>query len=172
MVTLTSNVPECWPSMSDVGLDESLTHTHDLFPLHPLTLKSVDDCLEGVIIAPKSALTVQASLSVRTLALVRSPGIHIKVPLLMATLGAKNIRSIKPSTLYDGHWFECALTAIARVDPVLGDRIEHVDEQHGVTLETINFVLILCAAIRLRCKISCWFQLLRWRVSCLMVAYI
>ena len=131
LVTLTSLVPECWPSMTEVGLDESLTDTHCLFPLHPLTALSLDVLPEGVLLAPQSALTVQASLSVRTLAVVNTPGVHIKVPLLMATLGAKNIRSIKPSTLYDGHWFERTLTALAQRDDVLGESIEHVDEQHG-----------------------------------------
>ena len=131
LVTVTSLVPDCWPSMSEIGLDESLKMTHSLFPLHPLTAMSLGLLPDGVILAPKSAVTVQASLSVRTLAVVNSPGVHIKVPLLMATLGAKNIRSIKPSTLYDGHWFEHTLTTLAQRDEVLGARIEHVDEQHG-----------------------------------------
>jgi siderophore synthetase component len=130
-ITLTSSVLPCWPSMKDVGLDEGLQVSHSLFPVHPLTLKSLDDLPQGVLMAPNSALTVQATLSVRTLALVDYPGVHIKVPLLMATLGAKNIRSIKPSTLYDGHWFEQALTQIAQGDPVLAERMSHVDEQHG-----------------------------------------
>jgi siderophore synthetase component len=129
--TLTSNVLSCWPSMKDVGLDQALQASHSLFPVHPLTLKSLDDLPQGALMAPNSALTVQATLSVRTLALVDYPGVHIKVPLLMATLGAKNIRSIKPSTLYDGHWFEQALTRLAQCDPVLAERISHVDEQHG-----------------------------------------
>ncbi|QQX80254.1 IucA/IucC family siderophore biosynthesis protein [Shewanella sp. KX20019] len=131
LVTLTSVVPTCWPSMSDVGLEEFLAVTHKLFPVHPLTAKSLECLPEGVVIAPKTALTVQASLSVRTLALADFPSLHIKVPLLMATLGAKNIRSIKPSTLYDGHWFERMLSMLAKRDKVLATRIEHVDEQHG-----------------------------------------
>ncbi|UJF22082.1 IucA/IucC family protein [Shewanella sp. OMA3-2] len=131
LATITSAVPDCWPSMAEVGLDELLHHSHNLFPLHPLTTVSLGVLPEGVILAPKSAVSVQASLSVRTLAVVKAPGIHIKVPLLMATLGAKNIRSIKPSTLYDGHWFERALTALAQRDEILGARMQHVDEQHG-----------------------------------------
>ena len=131
LVSLTSMVPDCWPSFADVGLDISDTQSHHLFPLHPLTLAGLPDLPPGVILAPKSAITVQPTLSVRTLALIDFPGIHIKVPLMMATLGAKNIRSIKPSTIYDGHWFEQTLTDLAANDPQLTPLFEHVDEQHG-----------------------------------------
>ncbi|AQS40660.1 siderophore synthetase component [Shewanella psychrophila] len=131
LVSLTSTTPDCWPSFSDVGLDIGYTQSHQLFPLHPLTLAGLPELPLGILIAPKSAITVQPTLSVRTLALVDFPGVHIKVPLMMATLGAKNIRSIKPSTIYDGHWFEQTLTELAENDPQLTPLFEHVDEQHG-----------------------------------------
>ncbi|NMH66078.1 IucA/IucC family protein [Shewanella salipaludis] len=130
-VSLTSAVPACWPTMSQVGLAPELSLSHCLFPVHPLTLASLGVLPEGIIRAPSAYLTVQPTLSVRTLALVDFPGVHIKVPLLMATLGAKNIRLIKPSTLYDGHWFERALTRIAQTDAVIGQLFAHVDERHG-----------------------------------------
>lgn len=131
IVTLTSTQPDCWPSFSQVGLSASLSETHSLFPIHPLTLKGLDGLPEGIILADKSALRVTPTLSVRTVALVDFIGIHIKVPLLMATLGAKNIRLIKPSTLYDGHWFEKALMQIVLYDQQLHGLYSHVDEQHG-----------------------------------------
>ncbi|MCL1125421.1 IucA/IucC family protein [Shewanella surugensis] len=130
-VSVTSEQPDCWPSFSQVGLSESLSETHILFPIHPLTLKGLDTLPDGIILADKAAIRVKPTLSVRTLALMDFAGFHIKVPLLMATLGAKNIRLIKPSTLYDGHWFEKALSRIVERDVQLHDLYSHVNEQHG-----------------------------------------
>jgi siderophore synthetase component len=49
----------------------------------------------------------------------------------MRTLGALNLRLIKPSTLYDGHWFGQALSLIETDDAALRGRYVHVDEAHG-----------------------------------------
>eukprot|EP00481_Brizalina_sp_1-RS-2013_P002759 TRINITY_DN7323_c0_g1_i1.p1 TRINITY_DN7323_c0_g1~~TRINITY_DN7323_c0_g1_i1.p1 ORF type:complete len:103 (+),score=2.20 TRINITY_DN7323_c0_g1_i1:125-433(+) len=68
------------------------------------------DFLTIVIEAPVACLEVTPTLSVRTVVVNQAPQIHIKVPLIMRSLGTKNIRLIKPSTLYDGHWFERLLT--------------------------------------------------------------
>jgi siderophore synthetase component len=131
IVTLTSETPECWPQFYEVGLDSSLQKTHQLFPVHPLTCPTLDFTLAGIVLAPLKALEVTATLSVRTVVVLSSPEIHIKLPLIMATLGARNVRLIKPSTLYDGDCFEQILTGLAKHDAKLYGLYDHCDEQHG-----------------------------------------
>ncbi|WP_352260001.1 IucA/IucC family protein, partial [Psychrobacter sp. TB55-MNA-CIBAN-0194] len=88
-----------------------LQQTHHLFPVHPLTLPLLQqhafkDDTRQLILAPKSALSVQPTLSVRTGVCWANPNVHIKIPLIVRTLGNKNVRLIKPSTIYDGYWFQ------------------------------------------------------------------
>ena len=133
---LTTPPPAFWPSMTDLGLDETLAATHALLPVHPLTWARLDDGTDFPLPpdthrAPHAWLAVRPTLSVRTVMPVDHPGHHIKLPLLMRTLGALNLRLIKPSTIYDGHWFGQALTAIADQDEALRNRYVHVDEAHG-----------------------------------------
>ena len=133
---LTTELPTCWPRMADVGLDETLASTHALLPVHPLTWSRLhgDEAFPlppGTQRAPHAWLWVRPTLSVRTVMPVDHPDRHIKLPLLMRTLGALNLRLIKPSTLYDGHWFQQALTALATHDEALRDRYLHADEAHG-----------------------------------------
>lgn len=132
-LSLSSPPPVLWPSFAEVGLDNALAASHALLPVHPLTWAELDQhgLPDGALKAPLSALEVQPTLSVRTLACVEQPQLHIKLPLLVCTLGARNLRLIKPSTLYDGHWFQTCLQALAARDPQLGLRYVHVDEQHG-----------------------------------------
>lgn len=139
LVTVTTSLPSFWPSMADVGLPSSRAATHRLIPVHPLTWarmgdRSPDDGLDlpaGSERAPREWLTVRPTLSVRTVVPIDHPHDHIKLPLLMRTLGALNLRLIKPSTLYDGHWFERVLRDVAEADPALRGRYVHVDESHG-----------------------------------------
>ena len=130
-VTLTSQALNCWPTFSDVGLPESLTNTHKLFPVHPLTFKTLKIIDNTVLVAPKTALKVLPTLSVRTVVVKDTPEVHIKIPLVMATLGTKNIRLIKSSTLYDGYWFEKVLTQLEKEDSKLKDLYSHCNEHHG-----------------------------------------
>jgi len=129
----TSPPPTFWPSFAEVGLDPALTHSHSLLPVHPLTWPELDGhgLPEGCLRAPLDALEVEPTLSVRTLMCVAEPRYHLKLPLLVRTLGARNLRLIKPSTLYDGHWFQTVLEALAERDAQLDSRYLHVDEQHG-----------------------------------------
>lgn len=132
-LSLSSSQPAHWPSFGELGLDEGLVASHVLLPVHPLTWPMLEQygLPTGSIKAPRSALLVEPTLSVRTLACVEHPHCHIKLPLLVSTLGARNLRLIKPSTLYDGHWFQTTLQALAARDQALGQRYLHVDEQHG-----------------------------------------
>ena len=132
----TTPPPAFWPRMADIGLDPALEATHALLPVHPLTWLRLGDDKDfplppGTHRAPLASLQVRPTLSVRTVMPVDHPDRHIKLPLLMRTLGALNLRLIKPSTIYDGHWFAQALTTIAEHDDALRNRYVHVDEAHG-----------------------------------------
>ena len=89
------------------------------------------DIPDGVIEAPVAYLEVTPTLSVRTVVVNTAPQVHIKVPLIMRSLGTKNIRLIKPSTLYDGHWFERLLTHLEQTDKDLHGTFFHCYEKHG-----------------------------------------
>lgn len=131
LATVIAETPACWPSFGEVGLAAEMAHSHVLFPVHPLTWLSWDETGQDVIKAPGRAMMVTPTLSVRTVAVVANPDIHIKVPLLMKTLGARNVRLIKPSTLYDGHWFGELLTLLEQREPEFKNRYRHCNEQHA-----------------------------------------
>ncbi|MCX4187003.1 IucA/IucC family protein [Methylophaga sp. OBS4] len=120
--------PAWWPSFQQVGLPADLARSHFLIPVHPLTWQQLDSLPAGALRAPKPCLPVYPTLSVRTVQLADYPDQHLKVPLAMRTLGQKNIRLIKPSTLYDGQWFAEVLPLLASRDPLLHGRYRHVDE--------------------------------------------
>lgn len=132
-LTLTTAPPDFWPTMAMLGLSEDMDATHYALPVHPLNWTRLDDVglPPDSTRAPHAYLTVRPTLSVRTVMPVEHPRHHIKLPLLMRTLGALNLRLIKPSTIYDGHWFERLLNAIADHDDKLRSRYVHVDESHG-----------------------------------------
>ncbi|MDB5979527.1 MAG: siderophore biosynthesis protein IucA/IucC family [Pseudomonas sp.] len=131
--SLSSPPPRHWPTFVELGLKQSLSTSHRLLPVHPLTWQALEKhgLPEGTIKAPLSAMEVEPTLSVRTVMCVEHPHWHIKLPLLITTLGARNLRLIKPSTLHDGHWFQSTLQTLAQRDPQLGRRYLHVDEEHG-----------------------------------------
>ncbi|WP_256713848.1 IucA/IucC family protein [Psychrobacter sp. Cmf 22.2] len=136
LATVSTKLPDIWPSFADVGLSPDLQQTHYLFPVHPLTLPllqqhALKEASLQMILAPKSALSVQPTLSVRTVVCCDAPNIHIKVPLIARTLGNKNVRLIKPSTIYDGHWFQRTLQLIEKNDAALQGSYAHCDESLG-----------------------------------------
>ncbi|MET1255524.1 IucA/IucC family protein [Aliikangiella maris] len=127
-----------WPTFSQVGLSEDLGSDFILVPIHPQTLKTyLPETLkswlhkDSVHFAPKPFLTVRPTLSVRTVCLVDRPSIHIKLPLPMRTLGSKNIRTIKPSTINDGYVFQQLLEHLVKTDQQFNQRYIHCHEQHG-----------------------------------------
>ncbi|HCI5999559.1 TPA: hypothetical protein NPN33_003003 [Klebsiella variicola subsp. variicola] len=130
---LTLTVPQAkpvwWPQPQQLGLDSRLQQDHELIPVHPLTLRHLNDLPDGAMIAPHTWLEVYPTLSVRTVQLADYPAEHLKVPLSMRTLGQKNIRLIKPSTLYDGQWFADVLSDIGERDRMLRGKYRHVDER-------------------------------------------
>ncbi|TNE76003.1 MAG: IucA/IucC family siderophore biosynthesis protein [Gammaproteobacteria bacterium] len=138
-VTALGRLPACWPAFSDVGLDNRLAADHHLLPVHPhLWDTALGDYLadagigNAALRAPEPALWVQPTLSVRTLQLEADPQVHVKLPLTIRTLGNRNIRTVKPSTLYDGHTVQQILEQIASKDPVLEGAFTVTDESTGL----------------------------------------
>jgi siderophore synthetase component len=126
------------PSFEEVGLDARLSSDYTLLPVHPLSSRQHFDNLaeahglQGkLLLAPKSHLEVLPTLSVRTLAVMDRPGLHIKLPMAMRTLGGKNIRTIKPSTIADGHAVQSLLGRIAAQDADIAGRLLLTDESMG-----------------------------------------
>ncbi|MDC0661663.1 IucA/IucC family protein [Marinobacter sp. SS21] len=140
-------VPEYWPSFAKVGLSPELQGCYQLVPVHPALWHAALDGylqesgLDGEVIrAPESALRVRPTLSVRTLVIEADPGTHLKVPLTIRTLGSKNIRTVKPSTIGDGHRVQTVLRRIAADDGALQDRLLLTDEQRGGHVAAQNFL--------------------------------
>ena len=119
--------PVWWPEMTAVGLPASLTATHDLMPVHPLTARrALPDALAesglataGAAIAPGRWLQVRPTLSTRTVAVTGHCGAHLKLPLTASTLGLRNRRTLGPGTLADGALVYRVLAGIAARDPGL-----------------------------------------------------
>lgn len=139
--------PALWPGFEDVGLDAAMAHTHALVPVHPFVWEhQLNNFLregglhEHVTRAPRPCLTVAPTLSVRTVVLLDAPEWHLKVPLTIRTLGAKNIRTIKPSTIWDGHRIQTALGAIAAREPAVAGRLLLTDEECGAHVDNRMFL--------------------------------
>lgn len=130
--------PAFWPSFEQVGLPAELAVDHVLLPVHPCLWQSalegylgVSGLRDRIIRAPGTALRVRPTLSVRTLQIEAEPRTHIKIPLTMRTLGSKNIRTVKPSTISDGHTVQSILGDIVAGEPALHGRVWLTDESEG-----------------------------------------
>ncbi|WP_245647079.1 IucA/IucC family protein [Microtetraspora niveoalba] len=120
-------LPGLFPRPADVGLPGGLADTHLVFPVHPLALPVVAG-IPGVIVAGLPHLRVRPTLSMRTVA--AGERLHLKLPIPTSTLGLRNRRSIKPSTLRDGALAERLLRDVLRAEPDLPVLL--ADEQlHG-----------------------------------------
>ncbi|SOZ17473.1 IucA/IucC family protein [Cupriavidus taiwanensis] len=140
-------LPPNWPDFADVGLDPSLATSHALVPVHPFVWQHhldgfLDEAgLDGQVIrAPRSYLHVSPTLSVRSLVLLDAPQWHVKLPLTIRTLGAKNIRTIKPSTIGDGHRIQSLLGDIVRGEPGLKGHVLFTDEANGAHVDQRPFL--------------------------------
>ncbi|MDZ4263255.1 MAG: IucA/IucC family protein, partial [Pseudomonadota bacterium] len=142
-----TTLPEWWPLFKDVGLPEKLATNCCLLPVHPFMWQHHLQALlkdaqlsEHVVLAPKPFLDVAATLSVRTVVVQQAPQWHLKLPLSIRTLGAKNIRTIKPSTIKDGHTMQSMLRVIADNEPTIHDKLLLTDESRGAEVADKNFL--------------------------------
>ncbi len=142
-----NSLPPVWPVFADVGLPTHLASTHALIPVHPFVWENQldgflrDSGLAGEVLpAPKKALRVTPTLSVRTVALLDATGWHVKVPLTIRTLGGRNIRTIKPSTIVDGHAIQTLLGKIVEREPQLQGRIILTEEGTGAHVAQQTFL--------------------------------
>jgi siderophore synthetase component len=137
-LSVQGRVPALWPSFGDVGLDPALERTHALLPVHPFMRgERIERILadagiaDRAFMAPHDYLEVMPTLSVRAVAVVEEPGLHIKLPLAISTLGRLNLRAIKPVTINDGHVIHSLLEAIRADDEVLRAKLLLTDESGG-----------------------------------------
>jgi siderophore synthetase component len=137
-LSVQGEVPSPWPSFADVGLDPALAHTHALLPFHPFMrgerierILAEAGMTDRAHMAPQDYLEVVPTLSVRALAVVEEPGLHIKLPLAISTLGRLNLRAIKPVTINNGHVVHSLLEAIRADDAVLRAKLLLTDESGG-----------------------------------------
>ncbi|ELS58753.1 IucA/IucC family protein [Streptomyces viridochromogenes] len=123
-VTVTGKLPEFWPTPDTLGLP-GLRDTHVTLPVHPLTVGALPG---GTVLADRACLDVVPTLSMRTVATVADPSVHLKLPLATATLGLRNKRTVKPGTLVDGAVGQRLLEAVIAREPRFRDTILHADE--------------------------------------------
>ena len=128
-VTLTGRLPEFWPTPERLGLAQ-VRDTHVALPVHPLTVGALRAAglPDGTVLAERSFLDVVPTLSMRTVATVADPSVHLKVPLATSTLGLRNKRTVKPGTLVDGAAGQRLLEAVIAREPRFRDTILHADE--------------------------------------------
>ncbi|MEU8991304.1 IucA/IucC family protein [Streptomyces sp. NPDC048558] len=128
-VTLAGALPEFWPTPASLGLPE-VQGMHVMLPVHPLTVDAVRAAglPDGSVLADRAHLDVVPTLSMRTVATVTDPTVHLKLPLATATLGLRNKRTIKPGTLVDGAAGQRLLEAVTDREPRFRDTILHADE--------------------------------------------
>lgn len=140
------SLPLLWPTFEAVGLPASMVNTHALIPIHPFVWEHElanflgEAGLHGVIRAPRAYLRVVPTLSVRTVVMLDTPEWHLKLPLTIRTLGAKNIRTIKPSTIRDGHSIQTLLTDIAACEPSIVSRLLLTREDCGGHVDNRMFL--------------------------------
>jgi len=139
--------PAIWPRMADVGLPDALSASHALVPVHPFVWgHHLDGFLSEHHLAahtqraPLAYLAVRPTLSVRTVVLEAAPAWHLKLPLTIRTLGARNIRTIKPSTIHDGHLIQTLLGNIVDAEPALRERVLLTHEQLGAHVQHQPFL--------------------------------
>ncbi|UQX03969.1 IucA/IucC family protein [Streptomyces sp. RerS4] len=127
-------LPASWPSPADLGLPE-LADSHLALPVHPLSLGApLREALreagleDSAVLADRPYREAVPTLSMRTVAMADEPALHLKLPLVTATLGMRNRRTIKPVTLDHGAAGQRLLEAVIGREPRFKDTILHADE--------------------------------------------
>lgn len=140
-------LPPNWPEFADVGLAPSLAQDHVLVPVHPFVwqgelqrMLQQAGLADQVIRAPRTYMQVTPTLSVRSLVVCAAPDWHVKLPLTIRTLGARNIRTIKPSTIADGQRVQDLLAAVAARETSLAERLLLTREDTGAHVAGQTFL--------------------------------
>jgi hypothetical protein len=115
-VTSAGTLPAWWPTPDELGMTGDVLP----FPVHPLTGAS-----RPTVAGP---LAVTPTLSMRTVAVLDDPVVHLKLPLPTSTLGLRNRRTVKPGTLVDGAVTGRLLAAGVAAEPRFTDTILLADE--------------------------------------------
>ncbi|MFD4429089.1 IucA/IucC family protein [Nocardia sp. NPDC058497] len=130
----TLELPAFWPTPAQLGAAE-LSETHVLLPVHPLSVgPRLDEAIRSLgvdghaVLLDSEFLDVTPTLSMRTVACLDAPGQYLKLPLATATLGVRNVRTIRPRTLSDGALCQRLLTTVLAREARFRDRILLMDE--------------------------------------------
>lgn len=126
-VITSGALPRLWPTLGALGLPE-LAGTHVPLPVHPLTVDAALRENPEAVLSPVAYLDVVPTLSMRTVAVVADPSLHLKLPLATSTLGLRNKRSIKPGTLVDGAAGQRLLEAVLSREPRFRESVLQADE--------------------------------------------
>ena len=131
---VTGTFPDHWPTPALLGLGD-LDRTHVTLPVHPLTVGTplegalrATGLAERAVLADRAHLEAVPTLSMRTVALSAAPLLHVKLPLVTATLGLRNRRTIKPGTLVDGAAGQRLIERVVAREPRFQGTILHADE--------------------------------------------
>lgn len=117
-VTSAGVLPDWWPTPDELGVPGDVVP----FPVHPLAAAGRST------VAGPDRLAVTPTLSMRTVAVLADPGVHLKVPLPTSTLGLRNRRTIRPGTLVDGAVTGALLSAVLAGETRFAGRVLVADE--------------------------------------------
>ncbi|MFE6938113.1 IucA/IucC family protein [Streptomyces chartreusis] len=128
-VSFSGTLPDFWPTPEAFGLTNP-SGSHVMLPVHPLTVDALRAAglPDGAVLAERALLEVVPTLSMRTVATVVDPSLHLKLPLATATLGLRNKRTVKPGTLVDGAVGQRLMEAVIDREPRFRGVILHADE--------------------------------------------
>jgi siderophore synthetase component len=125
VVEKAGTLPDWWPPLEHAG--------EVALPVHPaLPESAVEQALSELGLASERRRLrpepARPTLSMRTVASIRHPEVHLKMPLAMRTLGRLNLRTITRPGLADGVLVGRALRQVLAREPQFADTVRIADE--------------------------------------------